>query len=57
MDDHEYDNLQSVRLIYEREQIKGKIKSVLDALINAGLEKLDIIQRQAVNYGLKNKIK
>jgi glutamate mutase epsilon subunit len=52
MDDHEYDNLLSVRLIYEREQVKTQIRSVLSSIINAGLGDLDIIRRQAVNYGL-----
>ncbi|MCP4582580.1 MAG: hypothetical protein GY839_13305 [candidate division Zixibacteria bacterium] len=53
MDDHEYDNLQSVKQIYEREQIKSKIKSVFESIINAGLGDLDLVQRQAANYGAK----
>jgi hypothetical protein len=52
MEDHEYDNLLSVRLIYEREQVKTQIRSVLNSINNAGLGGLDIIQRQAANYGL-----
>jgi hypothetical protein len=52
MEDHEYDNLLSVRLIYEREQVKTQIRSVLNSIKNAGLGELDIIQRQAANYGL-----
>jgi hypothetical protein len=53
MDDHEYDNLLSVKQIYEREQVKNKIKSVLEAVLNAGLGELDLIKRQAANYGVK----
>jgi len=52
MEDHEFDNLLSVRLIYEREQVKTQIKSVLNSIIIAGLGQLDIVQRQASNYGL-----
>ncbi len=52
MDDQEYDNLISVQLIYEREQVKAKIRSVLDSLIIAGLGELGIIQRHAPNYGI-----
>jgi len=52
MDDHEYDNLLSVKQIYEREQIKGKIKSALKSIIKAGLGDLDLIKRQTVNYGV-----
>jgi len=57
MEDHEFDNLLSVRLIYEREQVKTQIKSVLSSIISAGLGQLDIIQRQASNYGLDTKSK
>ena len=53
MDDQEYDNLVSVQLIYEREQIRSKIQSVLKALISAGLGELDLIRRQAPNYGVE----
>lgn len=52
MDDHEYDNLISVQLIYEREQIRAKIRSVIDSLVLAGLGGLGIIQRHAQNYGI-----
>ncbi len=58
MDDREYDNLISVQLIYEREQIKAKIRSVIDSLIISGLGDLGIIQRHAENYGINpNKYK
>ena len=52
MDDREYDNLISIQLIYEREQVRAKIRSVLDSLILAGLGELGIIQRHAENYGI-----
>jgi len=52
MDDHEFDNLLSVQTIYEREQIKNKIKSIMEALINNKLGNLDLIKRQAANYGI-----
>ena len=57
MDDQEFDNLLSVQSIFEREQIKEKIKSILKALIDNGLGDLGLIQRQAPNYGVdfKNK--
>lgn len=56
MDDPDFDRLLSVQLIFEREQIRDKIKSVMSLLVGAGLEDLGIIQRQAANYGvdLKN---
>lgn len=52
MDDREYDNLISIQPIYEREQVRAKIRSVLDSLILAGLGELGIIQRHAENYGI-----
>ena len=52
MDDHEFDNLLSVQTIYEREQVKNKIKSILEALVNNKLGELDLIKRQAANYGV-----
>ena len=55
MEDQEFDNLISIQLIYEREQVRAKIRSVFDSLISAGLGELDIIQRHAENYGLKAK--
>jgi len=53
LDDPEYDNLLSIKSIKEREQVKEKIRSVMQSLIEAGLGELDIIKRQAANYGLK----
>jgi len=53
MDDHEFDNLLSVQSIYERAQVRNKIKSILEALINNKLGELDLIKRQAANYGIK----
>lgn len=55
VDDPEFDNLLSVKSIKEREQVKEKIKSVMQSLIDAGLGDLEILQRQAANYGLKIK--
>lgn len=55
LNDPEFDDLLSVRVMNEREQIRGKIKSVLQSLINAGLAGLDIVNRQAANYGLNLK--
>ena len=52
MDDHEFDNLLSVQTIYEREQVKNKIKSIMEALINNKLGDLDLVKRQAANYGV-----
>lgn len=57
MDDPEFDDLLSVRVINEREQIREKIKSILISLVNAGLDKLDIVNRQAANYGVSLKEK
>jgi hypothetical protein len=57
LDDPEFDDLLSVRIINEREQIRGKIKSILQSLIDAGLDDLDIVNRQAANYGLNLKEK
>jgi hypothetical protein len=53
MDDPELEFLLSVNAIKEKEQIRDKIKSVLQSLISAGLGELDIISRQVLNYGLK----
>lgn len=53
MDDPEFNNLVSVQLIYEREQIRSKIQSAIKSLINVGLGELDLIRRQAANYGIK----
>ncbi len=53
IDDPEYDNLISVKAIKEREQVKEKIRSVMQSLIEAGLGELEILKRQAPNYGLK----
>ena len=55
MDDPEFDNLISTQLIYEREQVRTKIRSVFDSLFNAGLGELGIIRRHADNYGFKPK--
>ncbi|MCD6162889.1 MAG: hypothetical protein J7K40_10815 [candidate division Zixibacteria bacterium] len=52
-EDHEFDNLISVQAIYDREQIKLKIKSVFQALTDNGLGKLGIVKRQTENYGLQ----
>ena len=52
MDDQEFDNLISIQLIYEREQVRAKIRSVFDSLITAGLGELGIVQRHAANYGI-----
>lgn len=52
MDDHEFDNLISIQSTYEREQVRGKIRSVLDSLIVAGMGELGIIQRHVKNYGI-----
>jgi len=52
MDDHEFDNLLSVQTIYEREQVRNKIKSIMEALINNKLGDLDLVKRQAANYGV-----
>jgi seryl-tRNA synthetase len=57
MDDPEFDDLLSVRVINEREQIREKIKSILISLVNAGLDKLDIVNRQVANYGISLKEK
>lgn len=57
LNDPEFDDLLSVRVMNEREQIRGKIKSVLQSLINAGLAGLDIVNRQTANYGLNLKEK
>ena len=54
-DDPEFDNLMSIQLIYEREQVKTKIKSVLGLLIQAGLGELDIVKRQIENYQVEKK--
>jgi hypothetical protein len=56
MDDPDFDRLLSVQLIFEREQVRDKIRSVMLRLVSAGLKDLGIIQRQAANYGvdLKN---
>lgn len=53
MDDHEFDNLLSIQTIYEREQIKNKIKSIITAIINNGLGELELIKRQAANYDVE----
>jgi hypothetical protein len=57
LDDPELDDLLSVRIINEREQIRGKIRSILQSLIDVGLKDLDIVNRQAANYGLNLKEK
>ena len=57
MDDPEFDNLISTQLIYEREQVRLKIRSVFDSLYNAGLGELDLLQRHAANYGFTPKKK
>ena len=57
MDDHEFDSLLSIQLIYEREQVRSKIKSVIGSLINAKLGDLGIIKRQAANYGVELPLK
>jgi hypothetical protein len=54
IDDPELEYLLSVNTIREKEQVRDKIKSVLQSLISAGLGNLDIVDRQASNYGLKN---
>ena len=53
IDDQEFDNLLSVQSVYEREQIKIKIKSVIKSLIANGLKDLDLIKRQSENYGIE----
>lgn len=53
-DDPELEYLLSVSTIRDKEQVKDKIKSVLQSLISAGLGELDIVARQAINYDLKN---
>lgn len=52
-EDHEFDNLISIQAIYDREQIKQKIKSILQTLIDNDLGELGIVKRQAGNYGIK----
>jgi hypothetical protein len=52
MDDQEFDNLLSVQVIYQREQVRDKIKSVLQSLIQANMASLGIIQRHAASYGV-----
>jgi len=54
IDDPELEYLLSVNTIRDKEQVRDKIKSVLQSLISAGLGNLDIVERQAGNYGLKN---
>jgi hypothetical protein len=53
IDDPELEYLLSVNAIREKEQVRDKIRSVLQSLISAGLGELDIVDRQAANYGLK----
>jgi hypothetical protein len=55
MEDPDFDNLISIQLIYEREQVKTKIKSVLGLLIQAGLGELGIVKRQIANYNVEMK--
>lgn len=55
MDDHEFDNLLSIQSIFEREQVKDKIKSIIKGLIDNGLGDLGLIKRQAPNYGVELK--
>jgi hypothetical protein len=52
MDDPEFEHLLTIGAIKDKEQIKDKIKSVLQSLIKIGLGELDIVNRQAANYGL-----
>jgi hypothetical protein len=52
MDDPEFEYLLTVGAIKEKEMIKDKIKSILQSLISVGLGELDIVARQAANYGL-----
>ena len=52
MDDHEFDNLLSVQVVYQREQVRDKIKSVIQSLIQADMAGLGIIKRHAASYGV-----
>jgi hypothetical protein len=54
IDDPELEYLLSINAIRDKEIIRDKIRSVLQSLISAGLGKLDIVERQADNYGLKD---
>lgn len=51
-DDEEFDLLLSVQSIHEREQVRDRIRSIINSLIAAGLGDLDLIKRQAANYGV-----
>jgi len=53
MDDHEFDNLLSVQVIYQREQVRDKIKSVIQSLVHADMARLGIIKRHAASYGVE----
>ncbi len=56
-EDNEFDELLSLRLIREREMIRGKIAGLMKSISEAGLEDLGLILRQASNYGIDLKRK
>jgi hypothetical protein len=56
-EDSDFDELLSIKSIREREAIRDKIAGLMQSLIEAGLGKLALIQRQASNYGIDLKKK
>jgi len=51
-EDTNFDELLSIKSIREREAIRDKIAGLMQALIEAGLGDLALVQRQALNYGI-----
>jgi glutamate mutase epsilon subunit len=56
-EDTNFDELLSIKSIREREAIREKIAGLMQALIEAGLGDLALVQRQALNYGVDLKKK
>lgn len=56
-EDSEFDELISLRLVREREIIRDKIAALMRSIADAGLADLDLILRQAPNYGIDLKKK
>lgn len=56
-EDNEFDELISLRLVREREIIRGKIATLMKAVSEAGMGDLGLIVRQAPNYGVDLKKK
>jgi hypothetical protein len=56
-EDNEFDELISLRLVREREIIRDKIAALMKSISDAGMGDLDLIVRQAPNYGIDLKKK